>query len=847
MTDNNLVKTIRPFIRVGGFIKSLDGNTFEGHLVRFTARDERDLQGEFFDKSTYFMQNAGYPIKGRPINYQHGMDSAFGNFPLGFYSFADEDEIGLYVRGQLNDLERYQEMLRELGRAKGVTLGEAQLRNKSETAYKAVRTLIDNIPLQQSMGADVATYRVNEDTGHIEQCGIVHGALTPTPADNKNPVVQFKSAWNYVTTLDNDRTTFVFTDHTENRTQPQTVNPSMVSPQSVNVRARGGQSLTVNDLTKTLQEHNLMARKSLKELSPEDDEYLRSLVKEIVLELSEESGMEAEEEEVLAMADEMEDQVKQADEEEIKAEGDMEEDDTTKADDMDEEEITKRVKKHFQLPTAIKKHLDKQAKLQHNRKSIASKAIKDYQETAPTTSKKSTVGGVQDNSMGGLSPNINNISVGDELKYAGVTADQMALGLKIAAAKMYPYGVPKGVKLQHFVNEGTISADYLRNMAGKAKVEMKAEQSAQLNFSANDNMMKYDRVALKSALPSGFKADELDSVSITNQGAEWAFIWYDTRLWERSRHETQLFNLLVSKGMRTADVAGKTMDVKLNTGSPTLYTAPEGRSIDATGRPETVVQTTPFTTSNVQVDVKKHMLATAFTDELDEDSIINIQSFLDQDVVQAVAEGLESALLNGDTTTTSSNINTSGTPGTGIVTPLYIAWDGIRHHVLVDNTTQGNAKAAALELADFERTIKLFSSVIRARRQNMLFVVDSDTESHTRRLSELLTIDVAGADRATIFSGKLPPIFGVDLYMSGFLGLAQADGTIHDTASNNTKGQIIAVYAPYWQFGRKRDVTIELQREPLSSATVVVASVRHILADRGSDAATMTYDLTVTS
>ncbi len=836
----NLLKTIRPLHKTGGVIKATSLNTFSGHLVRYHDSDRKDLSGEWFSKKTHFMFH-NYPVKGAPINYQHGMDDEFGFLPIGMYTFVDEDDVGLFVEGQLKTREEYQEMLRELGRVKGIPLTDAQIKQRSDIAYKAVTKLISSVPMQQSMGADIATYRVNEKNGHIDYCGIVHGALTPTPADDINPVVQFKSAWQYVTALDDNRTTFIFQDQsTDDNTKSQTVNPTQVIPTRATVETdMNGQTKQSNQ-----QENDTMARKSLKELSPEDNESLRSLIKEIILELNEESGMEADDADIVAMVDEAENDIKNADEDEMKAESTDDEDDGTKAEDIDEDEMTKRVKKHFNLPTKMKSYLDKQLKLQQNRKNIAQGALSKYKDTAPAKTKKSSVGGFQDNSMSGYAPTQqqSRITVEEERRYAGLTGEQMALGLKIAVASRFPYGVPAGLKMQDLVNTGVVSEGYIKTMAQKAGVVMRHENSFK-SHGAYDNMMAHDRIALKSAMP--FKADELDSVAITNQGAEWAFIWYDTRLWERARHETRLFNLLVSKGMRTADVTGKTMDVKLNTGSPTLYTAPEARSVDATGRPEAVVQTTPFTTSNVQVDVKKHMLATAFTDELDEDSIINIQAFLDQDVVQTVSEGIESALINGDTTASSSNINTDGTPASGIQTPLYIAWDGLRHHVLEDNTGQGNAKADTLEVDDYERTIKLFDSTIRNRRDQMLFVIDSDTESHTRRLVQLTTKDVAG-DQATIFYGDIPKLFGVETYMSGFLGLSQADGTIStNTPANNTEGQILCVYAPYWQFGRKRDVQIELQRYPESSSTVVVASVRHTLASRGANGATMTYDITV--
>jgi hypothetical protein len=59
-------------------IKTMQSNDerlrFAGHLVRFGKPEDRDFDGEWFSKRTWFMQTAGYPIKGKPVNFQHGSE-----------------------------------------------------------------------------------------------------------------------------------------------------------------------------------------------------------------------------------------------------------------------------------------------------------------------------------------------------------------------------------------------------------------------------------------------------------------------------------------------------------------------------------------------------------------------------------------------------------------------------------------------------------------------------------------------------------------------------------------------------------------------------------------------------
>ena len=834
----------------GTFIKAIgvdNPDRFEAHLVRYAkSPDDTDLDDEWFDGSTWFKFDDGYPVIGRPVNYQHALDPEYGSFSLGIFDKQNEDDIGVFVEAQLHSRARYMDMLRELGRRKGIHLGESQLKEKAEIGVTVNRELITQVPLQMSMGADPAVYAVNEKNGHIDTCGIIHGALTPTPADDKQPLVRFKSAMQYVTDLQNDRKTVIIGNvRTAKAEQPgKTSATTAILESATETQTPDNPVLSTEvgvDLSRfaTILTDNLKSNINGEELSLMDREELlgkiRKQLEPVVDELLEQLGVEPE---------------KQEDEEELldemlgKAEGDLPEDEE-EIKQLEEEDVVELIRENAKnwLPEQIKQVLKENANVTAQSKATASNILEAYKASIPAQSYKKQKGGYRQSEGNPQQPPAPLVSVEEEMRYAGLSAEEMALGLRIAHQKFFAHRKPGTVKLQEYVDSGLLSDAFIRSMAFKATDAVKAAGQYKPR-GPKDRAMASDYHIMKSAMP--WKADEQNAVAITNQGAEWAFIFYDTRLWERARYETLLFDKMIARGMRTVDVTGKTMNVKIDTGSPTVYTAPEGQSLDATGRPEIVVQTTPFTTDEVEKNAKKHMLATSHTDELDEDSIINIMTYLDNDAVIAMAESLESVFINGDTTATAANINTTSVPATGIQTPDYIAWDGIRHQYLVDHTARGNAKGAALEITDFEDTLKLLDAQFRTgqkRKDMCLFIVDDSTESATRTLPEVLTKDVAGID-ATAFAGTIPPLFGVEVYPSGFLALSLATGFIHATVGNNY-GSIACVYAPYWQYGRKRQVTVELERYAQSSATVVVVSVRHILAARGDNAASGTFDITV--
>ncbi|KKK69542.1 hypothetical protein LCGC14_2932980, partial [marine sediment metagenome] len=66
-----------------------------------------------------------------------------------------------------------------------------------------------------------------------------------------------------------------------------------------------------------------------------------------------------------------------------------------------------------------------------------------------------------------------------------------------------------------------------------------------------------------------------------------------------------------------------------------------------------------------------------------------------------------------------------------------------------------------------------------------------------------------------------------------------------DTASNNTKGAMLAVRWDQWMLGFKRRMTFETVRVPSADATEITALMRVGLLNRDTDAAAISFNLTV--
>lgn len=495
-------------------------------------------------------------------------------------------------------------------------------------------------------------------------------------------------------------------------------------------------------------------------------------------------------------------------------------DDTEK---MDDEEVAE---KSAQLIfDAIDRVSAKRRKVQDD----ARKRARKWAEAQPTPQDNFLPGATGSNKRN--APRVTDV---ERRKFAGLSGTDMALGIKFILAGL-PSSMQKRARIADLVGD-----DYAHVMAQKMAAELEhrafTDPVAALNF--------------RQVLPfKSMKADELNASDIAGQGAEWVTTYYDEQLWERVRDETQLFNLMDSKGMRIKDIpqGASSVQFQTDTSSGSVFLRNEANDL-ASNLPEVTARITNFGTSSRTATAKEHVLAQFVTDTLEEDSIIPVLRYANQDMVTTLAEALEDALLNGDTTT-SNNINNDGASTTAAPQQeLYLAWDGIRHHFLVDETAYGaDHSTAALNAAAILNTRNLFPGKIRSRRQNLLYVMDYGTDAKARQLAELFTRDVAYGD-ATFHTGILPPVDGVDVYTSGFLRSADTDGKVTGAGNGTDTGTLICIYAPYWGYARKRAVEIEPARGTigaLAGGTTLVATIRHGFVARGAGAAAGTYNIQI--
>lgn len=360
----------------------------------------------------------------------------------------------------------------------------------------------------------------------------------------------------------------------------------------------------------------------------------------------------------------------------------------------------------------------------------------------------------------------------------------------------------------------------------------------------------YGHRAVKSAMPA-VKADEIVATNLSSYGQNWVGVAYENRLWEKVRQAT-IYQQLISRGIFQVEVPQGVNSVYIPTEGtdPTWYTLVEQNDLTSDEfAPVTPKASTPTATRR-QLTVGGIAARVVFTDFMEEDALFPVLAFYRDRMEVSAQEQIEYVIFNGDTATgANTNINLiDGTPsvdskGRG---PAYLAIDGIMKLPLVTTTALSRDAGADFDETDFSATMGLLGAALRADKKRLLFAVDSTTALKALDITVFKTRDVYS--RPTLEEGVLLQAYGVDVFESGQIALANTAGKISGTGSNNVKGRIACIRPDQWALGWKRNVKTEAGRDIDAQSTSVVSTMRFGITYRNaSDGVGLSYNVNVSS
>lgn len=335
----------------------------------------------------------------------------------------------------------------------------------------------------------------------------------------------------------------------------------------------------------------------------------------------------------------------------------------------------------------------------------------------------------------------------------------------------------------------------------------------------------------------------------TTDGGNWVYALYSNELWRSIRAD----NAIVSKIPSVQIPDGYSSEYFPIEGTdPTWYKVAEVTT-SANPAPDATITASQITTpTKRQLTVAKMGARTLYSGELLEDSMIPFAAQLREQLAISGAEALEHVVIDGDTTATVANINDTNSGGGGAAgTEIFCLFDGLRHLGLVTNTDNKRA-GGALDEDDYLETMWLMGTagLAGADLAKCAFIVDPNVYKKSLMMATVKTKDVW--TNATMESGVLTKLWGYSVFPSWNMHKnstarkCNSDGEIDiDTTTNNLYGAILGVRWDQWKLGYKRRMTIETTRFANSDSWEIVALARVGMTYRDTDAASITYGLTV--
>lgn len=137
-------------------IRSLDDNWYRAYAVLFSSEDKKDMHGTWFDDQTHYYLDW---YRERPWLYHHGIRPQqlveTRSQRIGTWKETGEDDVGIFVEGELDLRHKYEE---------------------------AIRQLLDDEVLYPSSGTIGYLMRVARN-GHVEDWPIAEVSSTVAPSD----------------------------------------------------------------------------------------------------------------------------------------------------------------------------------------------------------------------------------------------------------------------------------------------------------------------------------------------------------------------------------------------------------------------------------------------------------------------------------------------------------------------------------------------------------------------------------------------------------------------------------------------------------------------------------------
>jgi len=278
------------------------------------------------------------------------------------------------------------------------------------------------------------------------------------------------------------------------------------------------------------------------------------------------------------------------------------------------------------------------------------------------------------------------------------------------------------------------------------------------------------------------------------------------------------YNLLVADLFPEITMPTNPYDPPVLTGSATGYLVSESTDMDG-------VAPTGSTVTDGKATLTAQKIAAMITvsEELTEDSIIPVLPLIRTEIARTLAEELENAIVNGDTTAIHANADVD--PGetwasaSGISDSRY-AFDGLRKK-LIENSLRTDASA---------NTVEVYSKMIADCAQyganvDRLVWIASSLSKHMLRV--ILSTKDQYTTNQVVVKGEIGKLIGAPVVVTGKLRQDMNTAGIYDPSSpKDNKSALILVNRDSFMLGSRRIITIKSDTDIKTDQQIIVANMR---------------------
>jgi HK97 family phage major capsid protein len=201
-------------------------------------------------------------------------------------------------------------------------------------------------------------------------------------------------------------------------------------------------------------------------------------------------------------------------------------------------------------------------------------------------------------------------------------------------------------------------------------------------------------------------------------------------------------------------------------------------------------------TQKLVLTAKQFAATVYFTQELMEDSVVNIMNYVERKLLQAFVTTVHNVLINGDT----ANVINGTTASNSALRQI----NGLRKIAAAGSNV---IQAGELDLSDI-RDARALLGIKGVDPSKLVMIMDYQSYNKILSLTQVETVEKIGL-AATVVQGRLAALDGIKIVTRAEVPLTQANWVKSDTPANNVAGNIVIAHVPSLYLGWKRMLQVE--------------------------------------